>query len=213
MDRGYSICFNVWALDNEIKNELRLLLILSSLCAEKGYCWASNEYLAKLFDETPQSISHKIRKLESKGYIEIEYKKNGSAITNRAIAIKKLLYGPLKKNLTAVKKIFKDNNISNNNTIITSNNSIGGQTPNKKFIKPTLEEVMNYCLERKNGLNAEKFIDYYESNGWKVGKNPMKDWKATIRNWERKEGIESKSSESTYEYEFVDTGKGGLKLC
>lgn len=57
--------------------------------------------------------------------------------------------------------------------------------PTKKFKKPTLEEVQAYCLERKNNVDAEKFIDYYESNGWRVGKNPMKDWKASVRTWER----------------------------
>lgn len=56
---------------------------------------------------------------------------------------------------------------------------------NKKFIKPTLEEIKAYCLERKNNIDAQFFYDYYESNGWKVGKNSMKDWKATVRNWER----------------------------
>jgi predicted HTH transcriptional regulator len=55
----------------------------------------------------------------------------------------------------------------------------------KRFTKPSLEEVRAYCAERKNNVNAEKFIDYYESNGWKVGKNPMKDWKAAVRNWEK----------------------------
>ena len=59
------------------------------------------------------------------------------------------------------------------------------KTQNKKFIKPTIEEVKQYCLERNNNVDAEHFIDYYNSNGWKVGKNSMKDWKATIRNWER----------------------------
>ena len=48
MKNGYAICFNEWVLDNSIKNELRLLLIISSLCAEKGYCYASNEYLANI---------------------------------------------------------------------------------------------------------------------------------------------------------------------
>ena len=47
---GYSICFNEWALDKDINNELSLLLIISSLSAEKGYCFASNKYLADLFD-------------------------------------------------------------------------------------------------------------------------------------------------------------------
>lgn len=54
-----------------------------------------------------------------------------------------------------------------------------------RFIAPTLEEVKAYCLERKNNVDAERFIDYYSSNGWKVGKNNMKDWKATVRTWEK----------------------------
>lgn len=56
---------------------------------------------------------------------------------------------------------------------------------NKKFIIPSLQEVNNYCLERSNGLDAEKFIDYYTSKGWIVGKTKMKDWKACVRNWEK----------------------------
>ena len=57
----------------------------------------------------------------------------------------------------------------------------------KKFEKPTLEELENYKLERKSSLDIQKFYNYYEANGWKVGKNPMKDWKATFRYWERNE--------------------------
>ena len=57
----------------------------------------------------------------------------------------------------------------------------------KKFEKPTLEELENYKLERKSSLDVQKFYNYYEANGWKVGKNPMKDWKATFRYWERNE--------------------------
>ena len=57
--------------------------------------------------------------------------------------------------------------------------------PQKRFTKPTLEEVQAYCLERNNGVDAQKWFDYYSSNGWKVGKNPMKDWKAAVRTWER----------------------------
>lgn len=58
-------------------------------------------------------------------------------------------------------------------------------TSNKRImIKPTLEEVNAYCIERNNFISAEKFINYYESNGWMVGRNKMKDWKATIRTWE-----------------------------
>ena len=54
-----------------------------------------------------------------------------------------------------------------------------------KFIKPTLEEVRAYCKERGNSIVPERFIDFYESKGWMVGKNKMKDWKAAVRTWER----------------------------
>jgi hypothetical protein len=57
--------------------------------------------------------------------------------------------------------------------------------PAKRFIKPTLAEVDAYCLERKNDVHPPKFIDHYESNGWKVGRNPMRDWKAAVRTWEQ----------------------------
>lgn len=53
------------------------------------------------------------------------------------------------------------------------------------FIKPTLSEVSEYCIERGGKVDAQKWLDYYESNGWKVGRNPMKDWRAAVRTWER----------------------------
>ena len=58
-------------------------------------------------------------------------------------------------------------------------------TKRKRFEKPTLSQITQYCIERNNNVNAEQFFDYYESNGWKVGKNSMKDWKAAVRTWEK----------------------------
>lgn len=57
----------------------------------------------------------------------------------------------------------------------------------KKFVKPTIEEIQSYCIERNNGINAEAFYDFYESKDWFVGKNKMKDWKACVRTWEKRE--------------------------
>jgi len=57
----------------------------------------------------------------------------------------------------------------------------------KKFRRPTLEEVSGYCRERGNSVSPERFLDYYESNGWRVGRNSMKDWKSAVRTWERNE--------------------------
>jgi hypothetical protein len=56
--------------------------------------------------------------------------------------------------------------------------------PPKRFIKPTITEVSDYCKERKNSVSPLKFISFYESKGWMVGKNLMKDWKAALRGWE-----------------------------
>lgn len=57
----------------------------------------------------------------------------------------------------------------------------------KRFTPPTLDEIKAYCQERKNGINPETFYDFYQSKGWMVGKNPMKDWKAAVRTWERRD--------------------------
>lgn len=68
------------------------------------------------------------------------------------------------------------------------NKSTDTTTKNKRFKKPTVEEVREYCAERGNTIDPEYFCDYYDSVGWVVGKNrPMKDWKAAVRTWERNE--------------------------
>lgn len=54
-------------------------------------------------------------------------------------------------------------------------------------VHPTVEMVAEYCQERANGIDPQRFVDYYTANGWRVGRNPMKDWKAAVRTWERKE--------------------------
>ena len=63
-----------------------------------------------------------------------------------------------------------------------------------KFVKPTLDEVRAYCLERDNGVDPQRFWDFYESKGWIVGKSPMRDWKASVRTWEKEEGRRARAS-------------------
>lgn len=58
-----------------------------------------------------------------------------------------------------------------------------GGKPNKAL--PTIEEVKEYCIERKNAVDPEKWFDFYSSKGWMIGKNRMKDWKAAVRTWEK----------------------------
>jgi hypothetical protein len=57
-----------------------------------------------------------------------------------------------------------------------------------RFTPPTVEEVRAYCQERKNGVDPERFVDFYTAKGWKIGKNSMVDWKCAVRNWEREDG-------------------------
>ena len=69
-----------------------------------------------------------------------------------------------------------------------------GRAKAARFTPPTLEEVSGYVHEKGYGIDPERFCDYYAANGWKAGRNPMKDWKAAVRNWER--GDESKRKEA-----------------
>ena len=69
----------------------------------------------------------------------------------------------------------------------------------KRFYPPTLDEVKQYCEERKNNIDPMAFIDFYSSKGWMIGKNRMKDWKAAVRTWERKRKEQSKAESSVYD--------------
>lgn len=120
-----------------------------------------------------------IRKTDEKGvvvgwYIKVNYLVDESRIPETTIP-------------TLPQLVKQETNTINNNILNTINNINTKKEiyKEKKFKKPTLEEVKEYCKERNNNVNAEQFIDFYESNGWKVGKNPMKDWKAAVRTWER----------------------------
>lgn len=57
----------------------------------------------------------------------------------------------------------------------------------KRFTPPTVEQVRAYCEERRNMVDPQRFVDFYESKGWVVGKTKMKDWRAAVRNWERED--------------------------
>ena len=169
--------------DKELKDKAKLLYgEITCLSNEYGYCYASNKYFANLYQVSVTTISLLIKNLIDRGYLtsEIIYKKGTKEIDKRYLRISK--EGYLRFLKEGIKEKLKDNNTSiNNNKEINNINIIYKE---KNFKKPTLEEVEEYCKERNNNINAQKFIDFYESKGWKVGKTPMKDWKACIRTWE-----------------------------
>ena len=113
--------------------------------------------------------------------------------------------GAPKGNKNAQKQLIKNNQ---NNQKIQNNQNAQTETETetinrkkenlikeKRFSKPTIAEIRDYCSERNNGVSAERFFDFYESKGWKVGNTPMKDWRAAVRTWERKNGVQSGSYE------------------
>jgi hypothetical protein len=71
-------------------------------------------------------------------------------------------------------------------TQVTPNNNDNKEKKERSIFKaPSLEELNTFCLENNLELNASDFLNYYDSNGWMVGKNKMKDWKATVRRWSK----------------------------
>ena len=85
-------------------------------------------------------------------------------------------------------------NIKNNKELKENKNNREGKS--RAFTPPTLEEITSYCLERKNKVNPERFIDFYASKGWMVGKNKMKDWKAAVRTWEQRDEEQPKPTQA-----------------
>ena len=91
-------------------------------------------------------------------------------------------------NANACQSMPNDANDANININNKKKERISKDIPKKDaFRHPSLQEVTDYCAERRNAVNPSSFISYYDSVGWKVGKNPMKDWKAAVRTWEQRD--------------------------
>ena len=94
------------------------------------------------------------------------------------------------------REYYKLNNTSNNTKEIYKEKS--DKPTRTRFIAPTVEEVKAYCMERNNKVDAERFVNYYTSNGWKVGKNKMQDWKSAVRSWENNEIANKSDKKKSY---------------
>lgn len=90
------------------------------------------------------------------------------------------------KTLTESESVTLTETLTESENVIPPTEESNSRT-RKRFRPPTVEEVEAYCFERNNKVDAERFVDFYASNGWRVGKNPMKDWKAAVRTWEKRE--------------------------
>ena len=99
------------------------------------------------------------------------------------------------ENPTAVEITTPNNNVNNNlNNNDNSNDNVLNKRETKRFSKPTIEEIETYISENSYSISAKTFYDYYEANGWMVGRNKMKDWKAAVRSWNSKEWNKASSA-------------------
>lgn len=89
--------------------------------------------------------------------------------------------------------------------------SIDGEK-STRFVPPTLEEVTAYCNERRNTVNPEMFIAFYESKGWMVGKNKMKDWKRAIITWEQRDKRDKAEGKGKASYNLSELDRLGLEI-
>jgi len=121
-------------------------------------------------------------------------------LTSSAVQ-KRYFIGAKKKKITKVDKNYLCNGVSGGeNSVYSSGNATNvnvkeevkvevkektksNRKPQKRFSPPTREELIQYCNEKQIAVNVDKFLNHYESNGWKVGKNKMKSWTATLSNW------------------------------
>lgn len=155
--------------------------------------------IGNLLNSNSYTITHKIRFIENS---DTPNYSNCDARESLNCNARELGHSDIgsSDNLSTNNNSLKSNSLNNNNinnNKVTNNNNICADAPKRtrsQFKPPTLEEVQAYCRERNNKVDAERFIDYYSSNGWMVGKNKMKDWKAAVRTWERNQYSNGTSS-------------------
>lgn len=199
---------NYTTIDNSVfKNKELSLKAKGMLCTMLSLPddWEFSEIgLTELSNDSRTSIRSALKELMEFGYLtrtRIRDEKGKLANAEYTIYEEPMYQKPTLEKPMLVKKHNKilNNKVLNNKENINNINIINTKE-SKKFKKPTLEEVKEYCLERNNQVDAEQFIDFYESKGWVVGKNsPMKDWKACVRTWEK--GRTSTHKETRYERE------------
>lgn len=220
--KGIWIPIEVWQDKSLSWSEKILLMEIDSFTSRDIDCYFSDEYIAELLGVTERWASKVVASLVKKGFVE-RTKFDGRKRYLKAVPLS-LRYNlePNKssgQNRTKVQgrteqkfgtepnkssgqtsTSVRGNNIDNNINLI--NNSNENIRASKKFVKPSVEEIRAYCEERNNSIDPIYFYDHYEANGWMVGKNKMKDWKATVRNWERNgygNNDNAQSEESTFQ--------------
>lgn len=197
--KGIWFPIEIWEANDLDWNEKILLMEIDSFTSKGLDCFMSNEYIAEFLKVSEWKAGQMVNDLINKGYV-IKTKFDGrrrfieSNVRSRLVDFQNQ---PFEKQKADFGKSSSTYNKYNNDSLQNH------QSNNKRFTPPTYDEVDFYCCERGNTIDPQAFIDYYTSNGWKVGNVPMKDWKAAVRTWERREKTsrpQQKKKESVYEH-------------
>lgn len=187
-------------------NELLVYAIIYGFSQQKDQKYNGTiQYLADATCSTKMTINRSLNSLIEKGLIIKSQKEFNNIIFNEyranlqnVMGSNKMLWGE-QQNVTLARELINDKHEyiheKRNNNI--SNDILIKKETNSRFVPPTLDEVRAYCNERNNLVDPEAFIAFYQSNGWKVGKNPMKNWKSAIITWEKNDKNKSSSMSST----------------
>lgn len=193
--KGIWFPIEIWEADDLEWSEKILLLEIDSFTSKGLECYMSNEYIAEFLKVSEWKAGQMVNDLIRKGYV-IKTRFDG-----RKRFIESNLTGSLLKKqeqtLEKQKADFGNSQAIYNKINNDSTNHITNK--NSRFVPPTIEQVQAYCTERGNRVNAEAFIAFYESNGWKVGKNAMKDWKAAVRTWEQRDNAKPQGNTARQE--------------
>ena len=165
------------------KNEMLLYALIYSYSDGGSAFYGSTEYLAKRLGSSKSRVIKVLNEMVAKGLIIKKtsgrfnfYVTNYNYVCNTEEPTVSVQHPTRCQSDTESSVVPTPNNINNN---------INDTISVKRLVKPNVEEIESYCKERNNSVDAQQFFDYYESKGWKVGKSPMKDWKASVRTWEK----------------------------
>ena len=197
MDRivkGIWIPIEIWQNRSLSWNEKILLMEIDSFTAKDRECYISNEYIAELLGVSVSWASKCLSHLLELGLVRVVKFDGRKRYVESTIQFKADLNESSMQDGTKVQHT-NNNEYINNNSLYNKGSS--------RFQKPTIEEIRQYCLEKGYNVDAEQFFNFYESKGWVVGKSPMKNWRAAVSTWNKREKeIPQRKRESRKESAF-----------
>ena len=199
MDRivkGIWIPIEIWQNRSLSWNEKILLMEIDSFTAKDRECYISNEYIAELLGVSVSWASKCLSHLLELGLVRVVKFDGRKRYVESTIQFKADLNESSMQDGTFVPH-------TDNNEYININNDSLYKKGSSRFQKPTIEEIRQYCQEKGYNVDAEQFFNFYESKGWVVGKSPMKNWRAAVCTWNKREKeIPQRKRESRKESAF-----------